>query len=136
MRASMQCARAKNYRLALAIGGAFLTWLLAQESLASLIGSATFKDNAPFAGSSVSTPLTSSDGLFTVAAWADPDATTEAKLYQWWWLLGVDSGVGNGALLDGNEAMTLQLDKGVGASTIFFLYTGGSGGTTNNLARI
>jgi hypothetical protein len=119
-----------------AFGTALLTSLSNTDSNAFPIGKATFKDDAPFAGSWVSSPLTSSDGLLTVAAWADSNATIGANLYQWWWIFGVDSGVGNGALLDGNEAMTLQFDKGVGASTIFFLYTGGNGGTTNNLARL
>ena len=136
MRASNPLTIVDTHWLALAFGTALLTLLSNTDSHAFPIGKATFKDDAPFAGSWVSTPLTSSDGLLTVAAWADANATVGANLYQWWWIFGVDSGVGNGALLDGNEAMTLQFDKGVGASTIFFLYTGGNGGTTNNLARI
>lgn len=76
------------------------------------------------------------DSLLTVAAWADTDATVPASLYQWWWIFGVDSGVGNGALIDGTESMTLEFEKSVGAAMIAFLYTGGTGGTTNNLARI
>ena len=74
--------------------------------------------------------------LVTVAAWADQAATVPANLYQWWWLLGVDSGTGNGALIDGSESMTVQFDKSVGAAWISFLYTGGTGGSTNNLARL
>lgn len=136
MRALNPLADVNTHGLALTLGAALLTSLLNTESYAFPIGKATFKDDAPFAGSWVSTPLTSSDGLLTVAAWADANATVGANLYQWWWIFGVDSGTGNGALLDGSEAMTLQFDKGVGASTIFFLNTGGNGGTTNNLARI
>jgi hypothetical protein len=102
------------------------------------IGRTTFRDNAPFAASTGVHSLTSEnmDNLLTVAAWADTDATVPANLYQWWWIFGVDSGTGNGALLDGNESMTLQFDKSVGAAMIVFLYTGGSGGVTNNAARI
>lgn len=136
MRAPNPLTQVHTHRPALALGAALLTLLLNTQSHAFPIGKATFKDDAPFAGSWVSTPLTSSDGLLTIAAWADLNATVGANLYQWWWIFGVDSGVGNGALIDGNEAMTLQFDKGVGASTIFFLNTGGTGGTTNNLARI
>ena len=136
MRATNPFTHVNRRWLALAFGTALLTSISNTDSNAFPIGKATFKDDAPFAGSWVSTPLTSSDGLLTVAGWADANATAGANLYQWWWIFGVDSGVGNGALLDGNEAMTLQFDKGVGASTLFFLNTGGNGGTTNNLARI
>jgi len=136
MRASNPLTSVNTRWLTLALGAALLTSLLATGSYAFPIGKATFKDDAPFSGCWVSTPLTSSDGCLTVAAWADANATVGANLYQWWWIFGVDSGTGNGALLDGSEAMTLQFDKGVGASTIFFLYTGGNGGATNNLARI
>src|SRR5207245_10382387 len=76
------------------------------------------------------------DSLLPVAAWADVDATIPANLYQCWWIFGVDSGTGNGALIDGTESLTLQFDKSVGAAMIAFLYTGGTGGATNNLARI
>jgi hypothetical protein len=101
-------------------------------------GRTTFKDAAPFAGTNNVHSLTAynMDNLLTVAAWSDTDATIPANLYQWWWILGVDSGSGNGALIDGNESMTLTFDKSVGAAMIAFLYTGGDGGATNNLARI
>jgi hypothetical protein len=99
------------------------------------IGGATFKDDAPFQGAGGVHSLTSADGLFTIEAWADTDATIPANLYQWWWILGVDSGTGNGALLDGTESLTIQFDRSVGASEISFLYTGGGGGTTS-LAEI
>src|SRR5439155_2329746 len=53
------------------------------------------------------------------------------------WLLGIDSGTGNGALIDGNESMTVQFDKSAGACMITFFYTGGDGGSgSSNLARI
>src|SRR5260221_2088705 len=101
-------------------------------------GRTTFKDAAPFAGTNGVHSLNdyNMDNLLTVAAWADADATIPANLYQWWWILGVDSGAGNGALIDGNESLTLTFDKSVGAAMIAFLYTGGTGGSTNNLARI
>ena len=58
-------------------------------------------------------------------------------MYQWFWLLGVDSGVGNGALLDGSEAETFQFDPSAGACMITFFYTGEDGGSgSGNLARI
>jgi len=115
-----------------------LLLLLVSPAHAFPTGRTTFKDSAPFMGVSGVHSLTADnmDGLMTVAAWADTDATQLANLYQWWWIFGVDSGTGNGALLDGTESMTLQFDKSVGAAMIAFLYTGGSGGATNNLARI
>ena len=79
---------------------------------------------------------TNIEDLLTVAAWADQGAATPAGIYQYFLFIGVDSGVGNGALIDGSESMTLQLDKSVGASMIEFNWSGGSGGSTNNLARI
>jgi len=136
MRASKPVAPRQNHRIALAFSAGFLTVFFTMPSPAFPIGGATFKDNAPFAGCYTATPLTSSDGLLTLAGWADAAATTPAAVWQWWWILGIDSGTGNGALLDGAEAMTLQFDTGVGASSIFFLYTGGIGGTVNNLARL
>ncbi len=59
-----------------------------------------------------------------------------ANIYEYFLFIGVDSGVGNGALIDGSESMTLQLFGSTGASMINFNYTGGSGGVTNNLARV
>lgn len=101
------------------------------------LGRVTFRTDTPFKESyGHSAAATGIDSLFTVAGWADTSATVPANLWQWWWIYGVDSGVGNGALIDGSEAATLQFDKGVGAAMINFLYTGGIGGTTNNLARI
>src|SRR5882724_6337418 len=135
MRTSEKIAHQQLRRLALIFGAALLTMPLAPQTQAYPIGGVTFKDNAPFQGASGVHSLTSSDGLATVAAWADQNASVGANLYQWWWLLGVDSGTGNGALIDGQESMTLQFDRGVGGSHIFFLYTGGNGGA-NNLARI
>src|SRR6266404_7447369 len=111
---------------------------LAVSSYAFPLARTTFRDNAPFVGVSGVHSLTAEnmDSLLTVAAWADTDATVPANLYQWWWIFGVDSGTGNGALIDGTESMTLQFDKSVGAPMITFLYTGGTGGATNNSARI
>jgi hypothetical protein len=136
MKTFEEIACAQIRRLALVFGATLVTLLITPHSQAFPIGGVTFKDNSPFMGSYGSAPLTSSDGLLTVAGWADTDATVPANLWQWWWILGVDSGVGNGALLDGTEAMTFQLDKGVGSSMIVFLDAGGIGGANNNLARI
>jgi hypothetical protein len=115
-------------------------WLLCSVSPGHAFptGRTTFKDAAPFVGASGVHSLTAlnMDSLLTVEAWADRDATVPANLFQWWWIFGVDSGTGNGALIDGNESMTLAFDKSVGASMIAFLYSGGSGGSTNNLARL
>src|SRR5512140_493313 len=117
-------------QLGLLLGTAFLTLLLSTSGNAFPSGRVTFNSDAPFAGSSGVHALTatSADGVLNVAGWADADATVPANLYQWWWLIGVDSGTGNGALIDGTECLTLQFDKGVGAAMIYFLYTGGSGG--------
>jgi hypothetical protein len=78
------------------------------------------------------------DNLFTVSAWADQASTVQANIFQFFLFIGVDSGVGNGALIDGTESMTLQLDNSVGASWISFNWTGGSGGSSDNsnLARV
>ena len=135
MKPSKKIATRQRRRLALTLATASLLLLFAQQTQAFPLGGVTFKDNAPFQGASAVHSLTSSDGSVTVAGWADTNSTVTANLYQWWWLLGVDSGTGNGALIDGQESMTQQFDKGVGASEIVFLYTGGSGGT-NDLARI
>src|SRR6267142_2459598 len=113
--------------------------LLPNQSRAYPLGKVTFKNDAPFAGSTGNHSLMSSgtENLLTVSAWADTGANSPANLYQWFWLLGVDSGTGNGALIDGNESMTLDIDKSAGASMIIFFYTGGDGGSGNgNLARI
>ena len=125
-------------RLSAALGAVLLSLLSILDSNAFPMGRTTFKDAAPFAGTSGVHSLTAvnMDSLLTVAAWADVDATVPANLYQWWWIFGVDSGAGNGALIDGTESMTLEFDKSVGAAMIAFLYTGGTGGATNNLARI
>src|SRR5438552_6671567 len=123
---------------AAALGTVLLVLFSILHSNAFPVGRTTFKDAAPFAGASGVHSLTAlnMDSLLTVAAWADTDATIPANLYQWWWIFGVDSGTGNGALIDGTESMTLEFDKTVGVAMIAFLYTGGTGGATNNLARI
>src|SRR5437773_10568361 len=116
-------------RLNAALGAVLLSLLSIFDSGAFPIGRTTFKDAAPFAGTNGVHSLTAinMDSLLTVAAWADTDATVPANLYQWWWIFGVDSGTGNGALIDGTESITLQFDKSVGAAMIAFLYTGGTG---------
>jgi len=102
----------------------------------------TFYAESPFAGTNSngagigSQTLTANNGLLKVSAWADTNASVPAVLSQWFWLLGVDSGTGNFAVVDGTESMTLQFDNTVGAALIAFMYTGGGGGTTNNLARV
>lgn len=123
---------------------AFLLLVCVPGSYAYPLGRTTFYTDPPFAGTdaggggagSQSLAATNLDSLFTVAAWADTNAAVPAVLSQWFWLLGVDSGAGNYALVDGTESMTLQFDRSVGAAMLYFLYTGGTGGATNNLARI
>ena len=117
----------------------FLFSLSLQPTNAYPLGKVTFKNDAPFAGVYGPTTLTATntDSLLTVSTWADANATVPASMYQWFWLLGIDSGVGNGALLDGNESMTFQFDTSAGACMIVFFYTGGDGGSgSGNLARI
>jgi hypothetical protein len=128
MKTPIQSTRLQNQRLALIFGAAFVTLLFTLQSWAFPISGVTFKDDAPFTGSSNTNTLTSSDGLVTIAGWSDFNATTPANLYQWWWIFGVNSGAGNGALIDGQESMTLQFDKSVGCSHIAFLYTGDPSG--------
>ncbi len=100
-------------------------------------GRVTFASDAPFAGGYAhSMSADTAEDLFTVAGWADANATTAANLWNWWILLGVDSGVGNGALIDGTESVTIQLDKSVGTAMLFFTYTGANGSGSGNLARI
>src|SRR5882724_4579704 len=113
-------------RLSAALCAILVSLLSILDSNAFPLGRTTFKDAAPFAGTSGVHSLTAinMDSLLTVAAWADTDATVPANLYQWWWIFGVNSGTGNGALIDGQESMTLQFDKSVGCSHIAFLYTG------------
>src|SRR6266850_6076719 len=124
MKSPMQMARLQTQRLPLMFGAAFVSILFTLHSWAFPISEVTFKDDAPFANSSNTNSLTSSDGFVTVAGWSDVGATVSANLYQWWWIFGVNSGTGNGALIDGQESMTLQFDKSVGCSHIAFLYTG------------
>lgn len=114
-----------------------LATTVAQISSAFPLGRATFRLDAPFKESyGPAATATGADSLFTVAGWADSAATVPANLWQWWWIYGIDSGAGNGALIDGTEAATLQFEKSAGATMIVFLYTGGINGVTNNLARI
>lgn len=123
---------------------AVLSGLLVSTSHAYPLGRVTFFTDAPFLGmdsgggqqGASSLTATGTESLVTISAWADADATVPASLSQWFWLLGVDSWDGNYALIDGAESMTVEVDKSVGVSMFYFLYTGGTGGTTNNLARI
>ncbi len=124
----MQTTRLQNQRPALMFGAALMTLLFTAQSWAFPVSEVTFRDDAPFMGSSSTNSLTSNDGLITVAGWSNIDATVSANLYQWWWIFGVNSGTGNGALIDGQESMTLQIDKSVGCSHIAFLYTGDPSG--------
>ena len=119
--------------------GIFFLLLSLEPAGAYPLGSVTFNTDAPFAGYNGASPLTATgtESLLTVAGWADANATVTANLFQYYDFLGIDSGVGNGALIDGNESMTLQFDNSAGPCWITFNYTGGDGGSgTNNLARI
>ncbi|HWH68428.1 MAG TPA: hypothetical protein VNT26_03545, partial [Candidatus Sulfotelmatobacter sp.] len=138
MKTSIRFTDRKKRRLSAIIGAAAVCLLPAMHCMAYPLGRVTFYTDAPFAATSGTPAVTASgmQNLVTVAGWADSAATVPANLYQWWWILGVDSGAGNGALIDGTECLTLQFDKSVGAAMIYFLYTGGSDGTTNNLARL
>ncbi len=123
----------------LPLAALFLFSLLPEPAGAYPLGKITFRTDAPFAGAYGPTTLTATntESLLTVSTWADSNASVPAAMYQWFWLLGIDSGSGNGALLDGNESMTFQFDKSAGACMITFFYTGGDGGSGNgNLARI
>jgi hypothetical protein len=116
-----------------------LSSLLSQQAGAYPLGKVTFRTDAPFAAAYGPTSLTASntENLLTVSTWADANATVPASMFQWFWLLGIDSGAGNGALIDGSESMTFQFDKSAGACMITFFYTGGDGGSgSGNLARI
>jgi len=124
MKPPKQIATLRNQPLAPALGAAFLIVLFALQSHGFPISVITLKDDAPFAGASNTNSLTSNDGLVTVAGWSNFDVTVSANIYQWWWIVGVDSGVGNGALLDGQESLTFQFNKSIGCSHIAFLYTG------------
>lgn len=124
-----------------AIGIALLTFaLLPSTSHALPFARVTPRDDPPFVAinDGTSTLVASgADNLLTVSAWSDTAATIPAPFFQWFWLLGINSGTGNGALIDENESMTLAFEKGSGARVITFLYSGGSGGTgAGNLARL
>src|SRR5258708_12144390 len=123
MKTPTQMARLQNQRLALMFGAAFVTLLFTLQSWAFPISGVTFKDDAPFTGSSNTNTLTSSDGLVTVAGWSDVGATVSANLYQWWWIFGVNSGTCNGALINGQPTLTLHLDNSLEYSHISSLYT-------------
>lgn len=135
-----QLLKSTNRRRAAVTVAALLAAGFVPSSHAYPVGRVTFHTDAPFAGvSDGSSTLTASSAgnLLTVSAWADRAATVPSPFMQWFWLLGVNSGAGNGALLDGDESMTLALEKGAGARLITFLWSGGSGGSGNgNLARL
>jgi hypothetical protein len=130
--------RRQTMTLAVVLSGLFPTL----RSLAYPVAQDQFNNDPQFvATSSVevhSITATNAEDLFTVAAWADQASTVPANIYQYYLFIGVDSGVGNGALIDGSESMTLQLDNSVGASWISFNWTGGSGGSSDNtdIARV
>jgi len=129
----------KIHRVALLLAVLLLASVVTQPSAAYPLGKVTFRTDAPFAGAYGPTSLTAAntENLLTVSTWADANATVPASMYQWFWLLGIDSGAGNGALLDGNESMTFQFDNSAGACMITFFYTGGDGGSgSGNLARL
>ncbi len=116
---------------------AVLALALPAASHAYPLGRVDFSSDAPFAaGYAHAMTANTAGGLFTVSGWADLNATTQANLWNWWELLGVDSGVGNGALLDGNESITVQLDKGAGVAMMFFRYGGADGSGAGDLARV
>ncbi|MGC3958502.1 MAG: hypothetical protein QM813_11340 [Verrucomicrobiota bacterium] len=116
---------------------AVLALALNPTSHAYPLGRVDFSSDAPFAtGYAHAMTANTAGGLFTVSGWADLNATTQANLWNWWELLGVDSGVGNGALLDGNESITVQLDKGTGVAMMFFRYGGADGSGAGDLARV
>jgi hypothetical protein len=116
---------------------AALTLTLSTTSHAYPVGRVDFSDHAPFAGGyAPSLTATTADSLFTVSGWADLDATVPANLWNWWELLGVDSGVGNGALLDGTEAITVKINPSAGVAMMFFRYGGADGSGDGDLARV
>src|ERR1017187_3522655 len=82
MKTSEQIANQQTPRLALMFGAVCLTLFFTFQSQAFPVTQVTFKDNAPFTAVNQTTaaPLTSSDGLLTVAGWADLNATVPAKL--------------------------------------------------------
>jgi hypothetical protein len=125
-------------RAGLAVGiAALLTFAFTPASHAYPLGRVDFSSDAPFAaGYAHAMTANTAGGLFTVSAWADLDATVPANLWNWWELLGVDSGVGNGALLDGNESITIQLDKGAGVAMMFFRYGEANGSEAGDLVRV
>jgi len=127
----------KMHRRLFTAAALLLALLWAGPAQAYTDGRVTFPSDAPFAGGyGHSLTAHSAEDLFTVAGWADASATTPANLWNWWILLGVDSGSGNPALIDGAESVTIQLEKSVGAAMLFFTYTGGNGSGSGNLARI
>ncbi len=116
---------------------ALLTLALAPASHAYPLGRVDFSSDAPFAaGYAHAMTADTAGGLFTVSGWADLDATVPANLWNWWELLGVDSGVGNGALLDGSESITIQLDKGAGVAMMFFRYGEANGSEVGDLVQV
>lgn len=126
------------HRAAFSVSAAVLLALATSpDAQAYPLGRVDFSSDAPFAaGYAHSMTANTAGGLFTVSAWADVDATVPASLWNWWELLGVDSGVGNGALIDGNESATIQLDKGAGVAMMFFRYGEANGSGAGDLVRV
>ena len=129
-------------RIAVTLGAALLALLSASRSHAFPLFQVQFNNDPQFAATATNEvhaiTASNADNLFTVSAWADQASTVPANIFEFFLFIGVDSGVGNGALIDGSESMTLQLDNSVGASWISFNWTGGSGGSGNssNIARV
>src|SRR5882762_7542976 len=133
MNTSNQTTKTRQRITVIAASLLALTW--AASTYAYTDGRVTFSSDVPFTnGYAHSMTAHTAEDLFTVAGWADADATSPANLWNWWILLGVDSGTGNGALIDGTESVTIQLDKSVGVAMLFFTYTGGNGSGSGNLA--
>lgn len=125
-------------RAAFSVSAAVLLALATSpDAQAYPLGRVDFSSDAPFAaGYAHSMTANTAGGLFTVSAWADVDATVPANLWNWWELLGVDSGVGNGALIDGSESTTIQLDKGAGVAMMFFRYGEANGSGAGDLVQV
>jgi hypothetical protein len=129
----------RNHFRTVTIAGFAAALILTQvtTSPAYPVGRVDFSDHAPFAGGyAPSLTATTADSLFTVSGWADLEATVPANLWNWWELLGVDSGVGNGALLDGTEAITIQINPSVGVAMMFFRYGEANGSGAGDLVQV
>lgn len=100
-------------------------WMAAQSTT-------LFNSGPHSVGTTDGTTIDSINPAITFAAWKDQASTVSANLNTWWWLVGVNSGTGNGALIDNTESMTLNLGTSWAVDQLRFIYN--TAGTTISIS--